>query len=366
MLSNGIYDSKNKKNINTFSNENLFKRNMRVSLLAILNTNNYNEVNNLKGKKKKKIESPFELNKKRIFKKFPNLNDNSLKNLTSYQPQGFYSYDILSNSEKIYNNQEKNIDNNYFLQKIIQSAHKNRKKKFFLTNSIQPKSYRSISSDLTNTKNLNLTNEKNSSIINEYKLKKHKLMNKNVKSIKSLTRNKNNNINDLITSNTNLNTNAQTNNNLNVNNVIFNNNNNYNNNKANINKQENANINDNNNNKPKLKTMNNTIINNIQIKRNSKKKRTFKRSSVIDRLILKLTNPDEIFEENINSNKPLDKYIGFKKKIAKKKAQIYKILYDVKLNQLKSLIELKKFNADLQRKEYILKTRERNKLNLIT
>ena len=54
MLSNGIYDSKNKKNINTFSNENLFKRNMRVSLLAILNTNNYNEVNNLKGKKKEK------------------------------------------------------------------------------------------------------------------------------------------------------------------------------------------------------------------------------------------------------------------------------------------------------------------------
>ena len=32
---------------------------------------------------------------------------------------------------------------------------------FFLTNSIQPKSYRSISSDLTNTKNLNLCQGKN-------------------------------------------------------------------------------------------------------------------------------------------------------------------------------------------------------------
>jgi hypothetical protein len=34
----------------------------------------------------------------------------------------------------------------------------------------------------------------------------------------------------------------------------------------------------------------------------------------MDRLKLKLTNPEEIFEENIKSDKATDKYIGFMKK----------------------------------------------------
>ena len=45
--------------------------------------------------------------------------------------------------------------------------------------------------------------------------------------------------------------------------------------------------------------------------------------------------------------------------------QIYKMLFEVELEQIKSMRELKKYNVDLQRKEYILKTRERNKLKLL-
>ena len=55
------------------------------------------------------------------------------------------------------------------------------------------------------------------------------------------------------------------------------------------------------------------MINNIQTKTNSKVKK-LRRSSVIDRLKLKSTNPEEIFEENIKSDKAIDKYIGFMKK----------------------------------------------------
>ena len=55
------------------------------------------------------------------------------------------------------------------------------------------------------------------------------------------------------------------------------------------------------------------MINNIQTKTNSKVKK-LRRSSVIDRLKLKLSNPEEIFEENIKSDKATDKYIRFMKK----------------------------------------------------
>jgi hypothetical protein len=55
------------------------------------------------------------------------------------------------------------------------------------------------------------------------------------------------------------------------------------------------------------------MINNIQTKTNSKVKK-LRRSSVIDRLKLKLTNPEEIFEENIKSDKATDKNIRFIKK----------------------------------------------------
>ena len=81
--------------------------------------------------------------------------------------------------------------------------------------------------------------------------------------------------------------------------------------------------------------------------------------------MLKLTNPDESFEDYMIEEKLKDKYIGFKKKINKKMTQIYKMLFEVELEQIKSMRELKKYNADLQRKEYILKTRERNKLKIL-
>ena len=117
-------------------------------------------------------------------------------------------------------------------------------------------------------------------------------------------------------------------------------------------------------NKPKPKLEN---INSFQIKNNINPKESLKlsKASLIDRLMLKLTNPDESFEDYMIEEKLRDKYIGFKKKINKKMTQIYKMLFEVELEQIKNIRELKKYNVDLQRKEYILKTRERNKLKLL-
>ena len=108
----------------------------------------------------------------------------------------------------------------------------------------------------------------------------------------------------------------------------------------------------------KLKNLKSLIIKNNNMKK-------FNRFSLVDKLMLKLSNPEDCYEEYFLENKPRDKYIAFKKNLNKKMNQIYYMLYDVELEKTKSMRELKIFNVNLQRKNYILKTREINKKKLL-
>ena len=107
---------------------------------------------------------------------------------------------------------------------------------------------------------------------------------------------------------------------------------------------------------------NNKIKSSLKIKKvNSNMPKELKRNSIVDRLLFKITNPDECFEEYLSSEKPMfDKYIKFKKQIQKKQLQTYKMLLDVELEQVNTMKELKKYNVNLKRIEYILKTKYNN------
>ena len=117
-----------------------------------------------------------------------------------------------------------------------------------------------------------------------------------------------------------------------------------------------------------LNTLNHINLESILLKKNIKSDKNInlnitkklKRASIIDRLIFKITNPDDCFEDYIISDKPGDKYINFYKQIKKKQNQIYKMLLDVMLEQKKNYLELKQYNAHIQRTEYILKTKYNN------
>ena len=117
-----------------------------------------------------------------------------------------------------------------------------------------------------------------------------------------------------------------------------------------------------------LNTLNHINLESILLKKNIKSDKNINlnitkklnRASIIDRLIFKVTNPDDCFEDYIISDKPGDKYINFYKQIKKKQNQIYKMLLDVMLEQKKNYLELKQYNAHIQRTEYILKTKYNN------
>ena len=264
------------KKIIELSNEKKIKKLKKINLLSIITRNKFKNAKLHFKSLNKNLELSRNKTNNNLLKSnnYPYLSENSIKNLTSREPQGNYNFDTIQLKKNYLSDEEKKE------KKILYKKIQSNKKKIFLTNNtIQPYSYRSFSTDLTNTKISNI--------------EKKKL-----------------------------------------------------------------------NNKPNEKLGN---IESIKIKNNINQKESLKlnKASLIDRLMLKLTNPDESFEDYMIEEKLKDKYIGFKKKINKKMTQIYKMLFEVELEQIKSMRELKKYNADLQRKEYILKTRERNKLKIL-
>jgi hypothetical protein len=68
------------------------------------------------------------------------------------------------------------------------------------------------------------------------------------------------------------------------------------------------------------------------------------RTSVLDKLILKITNPDEIFEDYLLDNRPGDKYIRFKRNLKKQKVKVEKLLIDLRASQKKADFEIKNYN----------------------
>jgi hypothetical protein len=61
--------------------------------------------------------------------------------------------------------------------------------------------------------------------------------------------------------------------------------------------------------------------------------RRFRRSSTIDRLLFKLTNKDECYEEYISDGKPGDKYLYFKNQLIRKKKSIERELLELRRHQ---------------------------------
>ena len=67
------------------------------------------------------------------------------------------------------------------------------------------------------------------------------------------------------------------------------------------------------------------------------------RSSQIDRLLFSVEKPDECFEENVYLGKPGDKYQLFKNQINKHKNKIDHMIFDMKLNQKKNDILMRRY-----------------------
>ena len=87
-----------------------------------------------------------------------------------------------------------------------------------------------------------------------------------------------------------------------------------------------------------------SYVNNKVEQNNDVKPFQLHRTSVLDKLILKITNPDEIFEDYLLDNRPGDKYIRFKRNLKKQKIKIEKLLVDLRASQKKADYEIKNYN----------------------
>ena len=81
-----------------------------------------------------------------------------------------------------------------------------------------------------------------------------------------------------------------------------------------------------------------------------------KRSSQIDRLIFKIENPEECFEEFVDKEKPGDKYQAFRNQILRHRNKIDKMIIGVKLNHNKCEEAVKKNSLESLNRKYIVKT----------
>ena len=236
--------------------------------------------------------------------KYKHIDLNIIKELTSKEPKGLYTYDTFNSINNVNNSTKRSFFEEQ--QKIIkhQFSNKKNRQKLFLTTPVPQVSINNID-DLSNMKTQpTLENDgKNDKTINK---KNNKNMKNNsnikIKKVKTLALKK-----------------------VTLENILS---------KKNIESSKSV---------------------------NSNMPKQLKRNSIADRLLFQITNPEECFEEYISYDKPIvDKYIKFKKQLQKKQLQTYKMLLDVELDQIRAMKELKKYNANIQRIEFILKTKYNN------
>lgn len=67
------------------------------------------------------------------------------------------------------------------------------------------------------------------------------------------------------------------------------------------------------------------------------------KSSNVDRLLFKLENPYETFEENVFSNRPGDKFIALKNQIIKQKNKTIKMFCDYRMDVVLNEIFMKRY-----------------------
>ena len=279
----------------------------KVSNLFIKKSKNFSKINLSELNKDETLN--HSLNKTRNSKrynipflsKYRHIDINIIKDLTSNEQKGFYTYDIYNtinnsnNTKRSFFEEEPKIEHHFSNKKGL--------KKLFLTTPV-PQVSLNYMDDLSNMKTLpTLENEgkNNKTIINKKNNNNKNNSKIKIKRVKTLEEKK-----------------------VTLENILL--------------KQNIENHQTNNSNKPKL----------------------LKRNSIVDRLVFQITNPDECFEEYLSFEKPVDKYIKFKKQLKKKQLQTYKMLLDVELDQKNEMKELKKYNATIQRIEFILKTKYNN------
>ena len=90
--------------------------------------------------------------------------------------------------------------------------------------------------------------------------------------------------------------------------------------------------------------------NNKEEENNNTKPFQLYRTSILDKMILKITNPEEIFEDYLLDNRPSDNYIRFRINLKKQKIKIEKLLIELRASQKKSDYEIKKYNPKLKKK----------------
>ena len=92
-----------------------------------------------------------------------------------------------------------------------------------------------------------------------------------------------------------------------------------------------------------------------------------KRFSLLDKLLLKLSCPEETFEDFIHFSKPLrpvDKYKRFKNQLSDNKKKIDKLMHYLDINYLKNNKKVQSYTPDMLKKKYFLRTIYKKKNNI--
>ena len=292
---------------------NLLKKNIRLISYRnkVLNNNNNNSnLLNSSLNEKNKSENLKEYKFIPYIQKYRNINKDLIKNLTLFNQLGNTYDSYIKKENNLFNKSKNRSASKELSDRLIHSSKKFIKNKFFNLNPESIKNKMNFTSrNLNNLKSFNLSkiNSHTSEFKNKSnnKIKKHKIKYK----IKRINSSKEN----LISKNSNHKIP-----NLDIKNILD------------------KNEDDNNNNF---------------------KNHLFKRSSLIDRLIIKMSHPDETIEDFLNNNIKTNQYLKFEKQLKQKKNNIDKMIMDVKLHQRKTDRELEHYNPQLLIRKYILKTK---------
>jgi hypothetical protein len=98
--------------------------------------------------------------------------------------------------------------------------------------------------------------------------------------------------------------------------------------------------------------------NNLKDINSLKKIKKVKRFSLLDKYMLKINNPEEIFEDFIDYANPIkasDKYVRFKNQLKENRNKIDKMIHHIDIKIVKKNKKLLSFTPDMLKKRYFLK-----------
>ena len=318
--------SKKLLNLKKTSLLNLLKKNINLISYRnkVLKNNNSKFLFNSSFNEKDKSENLKEYKFIPYIENFRNINKDLIKNLTLFNQLGNTYDSYITKKENIFLNKSKNKSTSKELSDRLIHSNKNYFKKKnnlnFNLNQIQNSNKKNnMNFTSRNFNNLNIYNlsKINSKTIDNNSKNKLSKTNKKIKykiKIKRTNSLKDNNNNNILSKSNNLNNKIP---NFDIKNILD------------KNEEENHNFNN----------------------------HQFRRSSLIDRLIIKMSHPEETIEDYLNNNIKINQFIKFEKQLKQKKNNIEKMIMDVKLHQRKTDRELEHYNPQLLIRKYILKTK---------